>query len=149
MRRTRLIILIALIALPLLGAGIGRLSGPALSRLNYIVNVAEHVWNEEKNGPGKEEDQLVKAFRSTGMPATQIYDQAREIRERFTRGATWFGLWCGLVAGIRLASSLVWRRRHVYESDPMDCLACGRCYLSCPLERKRLKRLQRPLAEHP
>jgi ferredoxin len=140
-------ILFCVVALPIAGACVGRVAAPALARMNYIVKVAEHVWNEEQNGPGEEEDIFVTAFRATGMPAAQIYAQADEIRGRFARGAMWFGLWCGLVAGAHIAASFARRRRSEYEPDPMECFACGRCFLACPIERKRVRRLGEGLAE--
>lgn len=133
-----LTILLLLIALPSVGAWCGRLAAPALARQNYIVQVAERVWRAEQEKPGAEhehEDDRLTAFRATGLPAARIYEQAREIQSRFRLGGALFGLWCGLVAALKIASLLAWRRGALYDADPSRCLACARCFASCPVGR--------------
>jgi ferredoxin len=44
-----------------------------------------------------------------------------------------------LVAGLKLVSLAVRRKQQDYETDPSQCLACGRCFKSCPQELQRLK----------
>lgn len=156
MNKTRLTILI-LIALPTLGALAGRLAAPALARFDYVVRVAEHVRADElrpkpaetAEAPlkAKDVDKEVKAFKSTGLPVATIYAQAAEVRAHFAIGSVWLGLFCGLVAAAKILTALVWRGQREYDADPAHCLACARCYLSCPVERERLQHVsaERPL----
>lgn len=149
--------LLILIGLPALGALTGRLAAPALARFDYVVRVAEHVRADElrPKAEGTEEaspkakaeaDKEVKAFKSTGLPVASIYEQAAETRDWFAVGSVWLGLFCGLVAALKILNSLVWRRQREYDADPAHCLACARCYLACPVERERL---QHESAEQP
>jgi len=32
--------------------------------------------------------------------------------------------------------------RTVFETDPMECVACGRCFATCPHEQARIRKMQ-------
>lgn len=151
MKRSGVIILILIIVLPALGAVAGRVAAPELARLDYIVRLAKNVRQSELHpAPAGEKEKPVmqmtqaekdvKAFKSLGMPSATLYAQANEVLARFRTGSTWFGLFCGLVTALTIASDLKRRQRNEYDADPADCLACARCYQSCPVERERLER---------
>ncbi|HUT26125.1 MAG TPA: hypothetical protein VM492_17465 [Sumerlaeia bacterium] len=127
-----------ILSLALLGGLAGLLAAPALSRAHYLVQVAERVWLEESEKTPERTLQS-NAFRATGIPIEDLFEDARRIRDRFRTGSTLFGLWCGLAAGLKIASILSRRARREYEAEAGHCLACGRCFLSCPVERKRLR----------
>ena len=159
MKRSWQILLILIIALPALGAVAGRLAAPGLARFNYLVRLAGHVRQDELKTQHAEQNALpsptvgktaadleVKAFKTTGLPPASLYAQAQEVRRKFATGATWFGVWCGLIAAIKIITMLGWRRQREYDADPAHCLACARCYLACPVERERL---QAALGERP
>ena len=55
-----------------------------------------------------------------------------------TMGGALLGVFLGLVVGTRLVSLTRSRKRTEYEVNHSSCLSCGRCYKSCPRERKRL-----------
>lgn len=161
MKPQRLLYVALLLGCAVIGAIAGRLTGPTLANFNYIVQVARDVAEEEAN---QTEDYSLRgeAFRTTGLSGMVAYwetrgieteptadekeilnllfNQAHEIRSQFRTGGTWFGLWCGLVVGASIVAALRERRRALYEPDPAHCVACGRCYLSCPIERERLKK---------
>ncbi|MCX7011850.1 MAG: hypothetical protein NTW86_04665 [Candidatus Sumerlaeota bacterium] len=143
-RRLALLGLIAACALA--GAGAGWLAGPGLARYNYFVQTAERVWQEQSQGLTEQTLQST-AFRATGLPASTLYEQARQIRASFQRGGALFGLWCGLVVGCSIVGALHERRRTIWEPDPARCLACARCYLTCPVERERLGLIEDANAE--
>ena len=159
MKRSSSIILIALLTLPLAGAVAGRLAAPGLARMNYTVWLAELVRLDElhpseaddisvtSNKPVSDRRKAVKAFKSTNMPLATLYADATAVRRTFATGATWFGLWCGLVAALKIAALLRARRPREYKTDASHCLACARCYLACPVERERLVKAagERPL----
>ena len=134
----RMIFILLILVLPFIGWMIGWSAGPWLARANYIVQVAERVWQEET--AGLEERTLQSdAFRLTGgIPAETLFSQALEIRDQFRTGAAWLGLWIGLVAALKIISILRTREGTEYEADRALCVACGRCYLACPVERERL-----------
>ena len=133
------------VLLPLLiggGAWLGhRLSVP-FSRMHYTVSLAERIAAEDAGNVQGETDES-KAFRQTGKPNEELYADALRARGWFANGGWWFGAFVGLVFGVKLIS--LWRpQRHViYEPDPANCVACGRCYVYCPKELVRLKRLQK------
>jgi len=125
-----------LLLLPVLvavGGLLGWASSPMLSRVNHTVRLADRVWAEEQGlveGTTDESD----AFYHLGLPNTGLYREAGEIRTRYDIGSTLFVAWIGLVMGVRLIAMSVRRRREGYEIDPSACMACGRCYGSCPVD---------------
>jgi ferredoxin len=134
--RARAMLLI--VSLALLGALWGRLAAPALSRTHYAVQAAERVWLEESQGLTDRTLQS-KATRTQGIPAEKVYARAHAVQRRFRLGATLFGLWCGLAAALRIVRILSERRRREAVADRAHCLACGRCFLACPVEHQRIK----------
>ncbi len=128
-----------LVLLPLLvvmGGLLGWASSPVLSRLHYKVRLAERIWAEEQGtveGTTDESD----AFYHLIVPSAELYREAGQIRGRFDTGSALLGAWVGLVIGVRLIAMSVRRRREGYEIDLAACMACGRCYESCPLELAR------------
>ena len=84
-------------------------------------------------GPTPESRALVRAELET----PRLVAQAAELRRRLTTAGGWFGGWVGLVLGLRLVTLSVRTARTDFEPDRGACLACGRCYLSCPNERLR------------
>jgi ferredoxin len=138
-RRANRLWIISLLALA--GGLAGLLAAPALSRTHYLVQAAERVWLEESEKTPERTLQS-SAFRATGIPLKDLFEDARGIRDRFRTGSTLFGLWCGLAAGLKIASILSRRAGREYEAEAGHCLACGRCFLSCPVERKRLRSSQ-------
>jgi len=54
------------------------------------------------------------------------------------------GLWFGVVVAAKLVSLSVAAPREKYEVSHAACLSCGRCYMSCPRERARLKAADEP-----
>ncbi|MCX7826300.1 MAG: 4Fe-4S binding protein [Verrucomicrobiae bacterium] len=133
------------LVLPLLvagGAWLGhRLSVP-FSRMHFTVSLAERIAAEDA-GKVRGETEESQAFRQTGKPTEELYSDALRVRGWFATGGWWFGAFVGLVLGAKLIS--LWRpqRRLIYEPDPARCVACGRCYVYCPKELVRLKRLQK------
>lgn len=131
-----------LVLLPILTAG-GVWGGYAvkeqLARVHPQVRTAERVYLEEA---GKVEGvtDLSDAFRATGQTTELLYADATEIRNRFGLGGALLGGFVGFVAGGKLITLSVRRRRTEYEPDPAGCFACGRCYKSCPKEHERLKK---------
>ncbi len=83
--------------------------------------------------PTPESRALVRAE----LEVSRLVAQAAELRRRLTTAGAWLGGWVGLVLGLRLVTLSVRTARTDFEPDRGACLACGRCYLSCPNERLR------------
>lgn len=128
-----------LVVLPLAGAAAGRLASPALARSHYIVQVAERVWLEESQGWADRSLQS-EAARASGVPLDQLFADAREVRERFRLGGGWLGGWCGLIVALSLWGYARERARHEFEADAAWCVECARCFMHCPMERKRRRK---------
>lgn len=142
LRRDRRRLGILLLLLPVLvtagGWGGSKLS-VAASRVNPHVALAERYMNPEtrnrENGPQTAEALSLK--RAAADP-TALVAQALDVRRRFVAAGTLFGVWVGLVIGVKLISLSLRRTRTDYEPDRGACLACARCFASCPNERARL-----------
>lgn len=115
----------------------GALRGP-LARMHMQVQTAERVWLEEQ-GKVEGETDASKAFRRTGRPPEELYAEALAIRSEFRRVGWGVGAFVGLLVALRLIGVSIRRRRTDYEADRARCLACGRCFEYCPIERRRRK----------
>lgn len=122
-------------------AAAGYTARDALARMDRTVLLAERVWQEEHNLVTGLTDPS-RAFRGTGQTIEQLYRQANQIRARYSIGASLFGAWIGLVLWSKLVALIVRRQRTGYTACPAGCVACARCYLSCPVEHERLAQQQ-------
>ena len=109
-----------------------------MSRMHPTVRLAERVRLEE-TGKVEGTTDASDAFRATGTETAELYKDASNIRAGFGFGGWIFGGFVGLVIGLKLIASSVWRRRTDYEADRASCFACGRCFEYCPREHLRLK----------
>ena len=137
-RRTVLLILMALPVLILLGAGLGNVAAPGLSRMHPTVQVAQRVLLEEQGDVTDTTDQS-DAFRASGSTPQSLYDEAAHVQSRVTVGSIVAGAFLGLVLGLKLVRVSIRRERTGYEAQRAGCLACARCYVSCPNERVQRK----------
>jgi len=124
-----------LLLLPVLvaaGAFLARQTSPALARLHPTVRTAEQV---SLHGAGllAGESNAVIAFEHAAGETGILYAHARAIQRRFDRASWYWGGWIGLVIGIKLLTLALRRRRTEYTIDQGACLACARCYPSCPV----------------
>ena len=115
-----------------LGAwGGSKLATPA-SKLNLTVQLAER-YTRSLTTPDPEPLTLQRV-ESAPEP---VLAEAQEIRQRFLLAGTLFGGWAGLVFGAKLISLCVRRSRTDFEPDPGACVACARCFETCPSEQMR------------
>ncbi len=136
--RGRLAVLLLL--LPVLvaaGGWLGAHGSGRLARAHARVQLADRVWIEEQ-GKVRGTTDASEAFRKHGHPTEELYREAAELRFRFRDAGRLFGAWVGLVFGLKLILLSIRRRRDNYEADRAACLACARCYRSCPQEHARL-----------
>jgi len=137
--KERLSFIILLILLPVFmllgGWSISRVNEP-LSLMHKTVRLAERMYLEE-TGKVNDTTNESDAFRTTGEPVDELYRQARQIRRQFSWGGWLLGGFIGLVIGGKSLGLAVRRKRKEYEADRARCLACGRCYSYCPIERRK------------
>lgn len=133
-RLVRLLVLLPLLAAA--GGGLGwRLRG-TLGRMHSTVRLAERIRMEEA-GEVKDLTDASEAFRGSGRKIEDLYREEAELLDDFAWGGAALGAFIGLVVGVKLLSLSVRRRRENYEPDRSTCLACGRCFEFCPVEKKR------------
>lgn len=131
---------VMLLATPVMiaaGLGLGLLLAVPLSRMDPQVRLAERV-RQEETGQVTGTTDASDAFRGTGQPIRELYEDAARRRERFRSLGGWLGAWTGLVIGLKLVSLSLRRRRTDYQPDRARCVSCGRCYWYCPGEQVRL-----------
>jgi ferredoxin len=132
-------LLLLLPALVAAGAWTGsRLAVPA-SRLHPTVALAERYLGPKgppvpASGPTPESLALGRADQDPG----EVLKKALDVRRRVSLGGWLFGGWAGLVIGAKLIGLSLRQTRTDYEPDRGACVACARCFLSCPNERVRL-----------
>ena len=128
------------VLLPILAATgfwLGGLSGTALARKHRTVSLAERIQLEATGSVAGTTD-AATVFRSTGTPPEELFAAAHQVQHRLTRAGRLVGLWIGLVIGLKLLALALRRPHPDYEADTTRCVACARCYRSCPEELKRL-----------
>jgi len=130
-----------LIALPLLVIACGWLGSHlsvAFSQVNPTVALAERVPGSKPiiAQPGNQNASELSLARAQ-QNAKEIVTRAVEIRQRFVVGGWLFGSFVGLVLGAKLVALSLHRKRTDYEPDRGACVACARCFMSCPSEHER------------
>ena len=119
-----------------LGALLGWRAGAFFSRANPTVQLAARIALEEATGT-PERTLESEAFRGAGRPVEELYAEATEVVRRFRIGSAFLGL----VVGLKLLGRARIPKSATYFIDRDECVSCARCFLSCPRERLRLKKL--------
>jgi ferredoxin len=121
------------------GALAGFRLAPAAAQLHPTVALAEfHLANLKS--PATFPPMTPEALsleRAAADPET-LLASARVIRQRATLASWLLGGWVGLVIGLKLVALSVRVTRTDFEPDRGACVACARCFISCPNERVRL-----------
>ncbi len=140
--KRQLILLLLLLPVMIVTGGwaFSKLSVP-LSRNHYIVKVAEQIRLED-TGRASITTEYSDAFRGTGMPTAELYNQAANVQSRFRTGTWILGAFLAVVIMSKLINLTLWQRRLDYETDKGACLSCGRCFKYCPKEHERLLELK-------
>jgi len=132
--RGRLAALLLLLPVLVVGGGwVASLGRPLLARVHPQVRLANRLWLEEQ-GRVEGKTPMTEAFELQGRLSTDAYREAAAIHARFGIGSWAFGGWLGLVVGLRMIGQAIRRHRKDYDADPAACVACARCYASCPVE---------------
>ncbi len=146
--KKRLAVLMALLPVFIvLGILVGPRIGAPLSRVDSPVSLAHRIMLEDAGEIEEieegEESTLASdasdAFRETGRPSYQLYQEALSIDKKFRIGGGILGAFLGLVLGMKMIQLSVRRGREDYQMNRTTCLSCARCFSSCPVENVRLK----------
>ncbi len=116
------------------GVFVGSKSHTFLSKANRDVYLAELLIShpELKNDPDNID---IQTFLSSGKPMHTLVEEAGIIRQKFYTGSMIAGGFLGLVIGMTLLNTLVFRKRQDYEPHKGNCYSCGRCMDYCPVEK--------------
>jgi NAD-dependent dihydropyrimidine dehydrogenase PreA subunit len=131
---------LATLAAAVIGALLGWRAGAFFARENFTVQLAARIAIEDATG-ASERTRESEAFRGTGRPAAELLAESAQIVRRFRIGGALLGAFCGLALGVQLLGQTRIPRSRIYFIDQDDCVSCARCFLSCPRERLRLKKL--------
>ncbi|MEZ5105295.1 MAG: 4Fe-4S binding protein [Draconibacterium sp.] len=116
------------------GVFVGAKSHTFLSKANPDVYLAELLIShpEIKNDPDNID---VQTFLSSGKPMQTLVEEAELIQNKFYVGSMMAGGFLGLVIGMTLLNTVVFRKRQDYEPHKGNCFSCGRCMDYCPVEK--------------
>ena len=137
--RRRLAWLVLLLpVLVLSGGALGKQFSAAAANQHSTVRLAQRLVHEQGAAPrlGAATAADLELARGQQQPK-EILAQAAQIQHRFALGSIAFGAWLGLVVGVKMLSLALRRNRTDYEPDPGACVACARCFESCPEEMSR------------
>ena len=117
-----------------LGVFAGERSHIFLSKANHDVYLAELLIShpEVKNDT---ENIDVKTFFSSGKTLETLVKESEVIRHKFYIGSMIAGGFMGLVIGMTLLNTVVFRKRQDYEPHRGNCFSCARCMNYCPVEK--------------
>ncbi|MFV0267122.1 MAG: 4Fe-4S binding protein [Draconibacterium sp.] len=117
-----------------LGVFVGAQSHTFLSKANPTVYLAELMISKPEI---KEDlDNIdVQTFRASGKSMEQLVEEAEFIRDKFYVGSMIAGGFMGLVIGMTLLNTVVFRKRQDYEPHRGNCFSCARCVDYCPVEK--------------
>ncbi len=132
-------LLLLLPVLLVVGGWLGSKGSVPFSKVHPTVALAERYAQTNKptvmpNPPTPDSLALGRAERD----APQLVAAAVDIRRRFVLSGWLFGGWTALVIVVKLIGLSVRPDRAEFEPDRGACVACARCFLSCPNERVRL-----------
>ncbi len=118
------------------GVFVGEKSHLFLSKANPDVNLAELLVSnpEVQNDPDNID---VQTFLASGKTMETLVEEAKIIQGKFRTGSMIAGGFIGLVIGLTLLNTVVFRKRQDYVPHKGNCFSCGRCMDYCPVDKKQ------------
>jgi NosR/NirI family nitrous oxide reductase transcriptional regulator len=116
------------------GVFVGERSHTFLSKANPDVYLAELLISK----PEIKNDLLnldVQTFLTSGKTLETLVKEAEIIRGKFYIGSMIAGGFLGLVIGMTVLNTVVFRKRQDFEPNKSACLSCTRCVDYCPVEK--------------
>jgi ferredoxin len=132
LKRLALVLVLAPVIIVASGWVVSKLYVP-LSRQHFTVSLAEKI-RLENQGVISETTDETQAFRSSGTPVQELYDNALSIQNKFRIGGWILGAFLGLVIMIKIINLSVLRPQSEYTADNGNCVSCGRCFSYCPVQ---------------
>ena len=130
--------IIAVLAAPIAGAILGRLATPFLAGAHRDVKLAAEVWAEQSTPiPAAQRSLESQAFHTENRSKSEAFARARRVESQFRLGGMLLGLWCGLIVSAKLFALSRAPKRDCYDIDLGSCVACSRCFETCPREQLR------------
>ena len=125
--------IVTLLLMPLLVAGCsgtGWLMGAFVAREHPLVKTAECL----RIATPETEDLYpqIEAFKKSGVSQEAFEDEVQAVIGRFRIGSAVAGAFIGLVVALRILGLSRLRTRSEHDANRFRCVACGRCYPSCP-----------------
>ncbi len=116
------------------GVFVGAKSHTFLSKANPDVYLAELLISkpELKEDPDNID---IQTFLASGKSMETLVAEAEVIRDKFYIGSMIAGGFLGLVIGLTLLNTVVFRKRQDYEPHKGNCFSCARCVDYCPVEK--------------
>lgn len=116
------------------GVFVGAKSHTFLSKANQTVYLAELLISNPEIK--KDLDNIdVQTFMSSGKSMETLVSEAEAIREKFYIGSMIAGGFLGLVIGLTLLNTVIFRQRQDYQPHKGNCFSCARCIDYCPVEK--------------
>ena len=125
--------------LPLLifaGAYTGAQFHENMALVNAKVRLAKSILNTDITDNTKVFSEEIKAFKSSGKSAEELYAETAEILKDFKTGGWILGGFIGLVFGLTLAGVSIFRYREDYTPNRGTCFSCARCFEYCPVKEE-------------
>ncbi len=125
--------------LPLLifaGAYTGAQFHENMAMVNAKVRLAKSILNTDITDNTKVFSEEIKAFKSSGKSAEELYAETAEILKDFKTGGWILGGFIGLVFGLTLAGVSIFRYREDYTPNRGTCFSCARCFEYCPVKEE-------------
>ncbi len=104
-----------------------------LAGVNAKVRLAKQILNPPKD-TGKPETFEIQAFKSSGKPQKQVFDEASLVLKKFYLGGWILGGFIGLVFGGLIAGRIITRHHADYVPNKGNCFSCVRCVDYCPVK---------------
>jgi ferredoxin len=139
--RRLMILLVLLPVLTFAGGWTWSKLNNSFSLMHRSVRLAEQVRREDL-GISMKTTLESEAFRKSGTPPADLYDEAFEVKKRYLSGSWMSGGFLGLVFAITLIDLSIRRKRKDYTPDRASCFSCGRCMSYCPKEHFRRSRIK-------
>lgn len=130
----RFVVILALVPVLIAGcAGAGWLSGGFVAKAHPSVALINRV----DSASAEDEDLYpeIEAFKRTGKSRAWAEARAAATADRFRNGCAGAGAFIGVVIALRLLGLTRTQRRPLHEADRLRCVACGRCFAACPINR--------------
>ena len=125
--------------LPLLifiGAWTGSQFHENMALVNPKVRLTKEILNTDITDNNKIFSEEIKAFKSSGKSAEELYAETVEILKDFKTGGWILGGFIGLVFGLTLAGVSIFRYREDYTPNKGTCFSCARCFEYCPVKEE-------------